>query len=300
MKPASPALRNLLASRQFYKADLFTFTLADGTPLRYGAGDRDIVAGGNAFPAGGQTGPWFDRRDNRAKCHWKIGVEVDQLVFDVLPGSATVHGLPFLVACRLGIFDGAELALDYAFMPTYGDTSAGTVNAFAGRVAEIDAGRSVARFTVNSHLELLNLNLPRNLYMPGCVNTLGDASCGVNLAAFAAAGVTSGAIGSQVYGLATTSLGAPSDYYDLGKITITSGANAGLWRSVKQYIHLWDGVNSLVQFTSPFPSPVEIGASFVIYPGCNKMLTDPNGCPKFANEARFRGFPFVPVPETAV
>jgi uncharacterized phage protein (TIGR02218 family) len=298
MKPASQALRDLLAGRQFWKADLFTFTLADGTVLRYCAGDRDVTSGGSLFPAGGQVGPYFDRSGSRAKCRWALGVEVDQLAFDVLPGSATVEGLPFLAACRQGVFDGAELQLDYAYMPSWGDTSAGTVIAFAGRVAEIDAGRSLATFTVNGHLELLNLNLPRNLYMPGCVNTLGDASCGVSLAAFAASG-TGVAFGGDAHALATTSLAQPSGYYDLGKLQFTSGANAGLWRSVKSYTYQWDGINSVLFFTAPFPQAFGAGDAFTVYPGCDKTL-GVNGCTKFSNTARYRGFPFVPVPETAV
>ncbi|MGH6975639.1 MAG: baseplate hub protein, partial [Stellaceae bacterium] len=86
MKPASTALKSLLATRQFYAADLYTFALVGGGTLRYCGGDRDITANGNLYPAGGATGPYFDRKDNKAKCHWKVGVEVDQLVFDVLPG----------------------------------------------------------------------------------------------------------------------------------------------------------------------------------------------------------------------
>ncbi len=200
MKPASTALQDLLASRQFFAADLYTFTLINGTALRYCSGDRDITAGGDLFTA---QGPRVDRKDNKAKCHWKIGVEVDTLVFDVMPQATDmVNGLPFLAACVQGAFDGAELQLERAFMATYGDTSVGTVIMFAGRVAEIDLGRAVATFTINSHLELLNLQLPRNLWQPGCVNSLGDASCGVNLPSFAVAG--SAAAGSSASMIATS------------------------------------------------------------------------------------------------
>lgn len=38
---------------------------------------------------------------------------------------------------------------------------------------------------------------------------------------------------------------------------------------------------------------------FTAYPGCDKT-NGSGGCAKFANTARFKGFPFVPVPETAV
>jgi len=110
MKPASPALQALLASRQFYAADLYSFALVGGGVLRYAAGDRDITASGNLFTA---QGPRIDRKDNKAKCHWKIGVEVDSLVFDVMPQATDlVNGQAFLAACVQGAFDGAELTLE--------------------------------------------------------------------------------------------------------------------------------------------------------------------------------------------
>jgi len=219
MKPASTALVNLLATRQFYSADLYQFTLIGGGMLNYCGGDTDIFWNSIAWSAGKSTGPYFDRKDNKAKCHWKVGVEVDTLVFDVLPGSSTVQGEAFLSAVRQGVFDGAELTLYRAFMPTYGNTAAGTVIMFAGRVAEIDAGRSLATFTVSSHLELLNQNLPRNLYQSGCVNTLFDASCALRRASFAVSGsATSGSTQSVV----NTTLTQASGYFDLGVIAFTS------------------------------------------------------------------------------
>ena len=296
MKPASAALKSLLATRQFYAADLYTFALVGGGNLRYCAGDRDITANEFLYPAGGATGPYFDRKDNKAKCHWKIGVEVDQLVFEVLPGGASVLGAPFFAAVLAGVFDGAELTLERAFMAAYGDTSAGTVVLFAGRVAEIDCGRSLATFTVNSHLELLNLNLPRNLWQAGCVNMLGDAACGVNLASYAVDGAAeAGSMPSAVL----ASLAQASGWFDQGKISFTAGSNAGLSRGIKTWIAGSGGAPGTVSLIAPFPVAPATGDAFQIYPGCDKTL-DANGCAKFANTARFRGFPYVPTPETAV
>ena len=291
MKPASTALQNLLASRQFYAADLYTFSLVGGGVLRLCAGDRGITVSGNRFSA---QGPRIDRKDNKAKCHWKIGVEVDTLVFDVMPQPGDlVNGQPFLAACVQGAFDGAELTLERAFMANYGDTSVGTVVLFAGRVAEIDLGRAVATFTINSHLELLNQQLPRNLWQPGCVNSLGDASCGVDLAAYAIAGTV--VAGSTAH-LVNATLAQPSGYFDQGKLGFTTGANAGLSRSVKSWV---SGTPGVIALLAPFPQLPAAGDAFTIYPGCDKTLGG-NGCAKFANTARYRGFPFVPIPETAV
>jgi uncharacterized phage protein (TIGR02218 family) len=291
MKPASTALQNLLASRQFFAADLYTFTLIGGGVLRYCSGDRDITAGGRLFTS---QGPRLDRKDTKAKCHWKIGIAVDTLVFDVMPqASDLVNGQPFLAACVQGAFDGAELQLERAFMASYGDTSTGTVILFVGRVAEIDLGRAIATFTINSHLELLNTQLPRNLWQPGCVNSLGDASCGVDLASFGIGGSAASASSASV--IAATLVQA-TGYFDQGKLAFTSGANAGLTRSVKSWVAGSPGVIALL---APFPNAPAAGDAFTIYPGCDKTL-GPNGCAKFANTARFKGYPFIPTSETAV
>jgi hypothetical protein len=187
MKSASPALLALLATRQFYSADLYEIVLLNGPTLRFCGGDQDIVWNGFTWSSGGRgdgCGPFFDRKDNKAKCHWKVGTDVDTLVIDVIPGGALIEGEPFLSAVRQGVFDGAEFTLYRAIMPTYGNVSAGTVIMFVGRIAEIDASRTLATMSINSHLELLNISMPRNLYQAGCLNTLYDSMCTLNMASF--------------------------------------------------------------------------------------------------------------------
>lgn len=298
MKPVSAALLGILASRQFFIADLYTFSGGNlgMNVLRYCSGDADIAANGFYFPAGGTVGPYFDRQDNKAKMHQKIGTSVDTLVFDMLPGSATVFGTPILAAIHAGQFDGAELMLERCYMPNYGDTRAGTLRVFVGRVAEIDAGRTLATFSVNSHLELLDLQWPRNLYQAGCLNNLGDQACTVNLGSFGVGAVAAtGSTAATIYGAGVTQPFA--GYWVLGKIVFTTGALAGLSRSITSAN--FGGSPPGFSMLAPFPAAPAPGDAFTIYPGCDKTL-GPNGCPKFSNQANFRGFPYVPVPETAV
>ncbi len=293
MKPGSSTLNALLSTRQFFVVDLFSFTLVDGTILRYAAGDKDIVYSGNTYLCGGATGPYFQNRTgNRGLCHWKIGVEVDTLQFDVMPGSATVEGFSFLQACKLGLFDGAEMILYRAFMPTYGDTTAGLVNIFTGRVVEIDAGRSLATFNINSHLELLSQQMPRNLYQPGCLNTLYDSACTLSKGTFTSSGtVASGTTVSTV----NATLSQATGYFNLGTVTFTSGQNNGFKRSVKQYTH---GTPSNFTMLFPLPYTPAISDTFTIIPGCDKLQATCNT--KFSNLTNFRGFPYIPQPETGI
>src|SRR5260221_14230834 len=98
MKPASAALKALLATRSFAVGDLYTFTLVGGGVLRYTSYDTDIVYNGNTYASGGLGGPFFDRRDNKAKSPWKNGGEGDTLDFDDGPREATANGQPFPAA----------------------------------------------------------------------------------------------------------------------------------------------------------------------------------------------------------
>lgn len=289
MKPASPTLLALLATRQFYKADLYEFTLVGGSVLRYCTGDMDVIWDTYTWSAGKSVGPYIDTSENKAVFHWKVGIEVDTVSFDVLPGSATLNGVSFLTAIKQGYFDGAELTIYRAFMPTYGDTAAGAVIIFAGRVSEVNATRSVANFNASSHLELLNQKMPRNLFQSGCLNTLYDGTCGLVKASFGVNGTISAVTSASRFNAV---LGQATGYFDQGIITFTSGPNNGVSRTVKSW-----GANTFVMI-APFPNAPAVSNTFTAYPGCDKTQSTCQG--KFNNFPAFRGFPFVPENSTAI
>ena len=297
MKSASTPLKNLLATRQFNLARLYQFSLINGGTLYYTSGDTDVLWGGNTYVSGNNGGLLFDTKSNKAKCHWKVGVEVDTLLFDVLPGAnATINGQAFLQAIIQGVFDGAELTVLNAYWPQQAWQTpivpTGVITVFVGRVAEIDAGRSIATFNVNSHLELLNQNMPRNLYQSGCLNTLYDSACTLNAATY---GVSGTALTGSTTSVINATIANATGYFDRGKIIFTSGVNNGVARSVKTYLAGTPGTISLI---SPFPSAPAIGDTFTIYPGCDK--TQATCTAKFNNLANFRGFPYIPINQTGV
>jgi uncharacterized phage protein (TIGR02218 family) len=284
MKSASPGLISLLTSgNEFYMADLYTFSLVGGTALRYCTADGGITYGGNFFDGNSVA-------IERSKIRTVIGVEVDTLDMTIaaLP-SHTVLGAPFLQALRNGVFDGATLKMERCFMPTWGDTSLGTVILFFGTVADMEVGRLEAKVRVNSALQLLDIQMPRNVYQPGCLNTLFDGACTISKASWG--------IGSTVSGGATASsipcsLSNAAGWFDMGTIIFTSGTLNGVTRSVKQY------TPGNVGLMLPLPSAPAAGDTFTAYAGCDKSQATCTN--KFNNEANFRGFPFVPVPESVI
>ena len=294
MKPTNATLNALLASRQFILARLYTITLASGTVLRYCGGDKDITSGGNTYLAGGQTGPYIEKTAQRAMGHWAIGSGSDSIQIQILPGTSTVMGQTFLTAVRVGIFDGADFQMDYAFMSTYGTVQSGCqVTIFKGRVAEVIADRNLVVMTVNDYRELFNQNLPRNLFAASCANTLYDASCTVNPASFSESGTI--LAGSTATSLMANLIRA-TGFYDLGKLTWTSGANNGLSIGISRYVL---GTPCTITPIVPVPLTVNAGDTFTIFAGCDRTL-GAGGCAKFANTANFRGEPYIPAPETAL
>jgi uncharacterized phage protein (TIGR02218 family) len=273
----------LQSATEIRMADLYTITLTAGTVLRYTTWDSTLVVSGNTFLTGP---PNFER----TAIEEKLGMEVSTIE-PTISASATdlVNGVPILQAIAQGLFDGAVFRIDRLFMDSTG-VQIGTVIRFAGFIGPVDElSRSYAKITVNAGTELLQMQLPAVILQPGCTNTLFDARCGLIKASFAEANAVQA--GSTVNKL--ISLSAKADgYYDNGQIAFTSGANAGLVKAVKTY------AGQQFTFNSPLPFVPNAGDSFTAYPGCDK--TQATCTDKFSNLVNFEGFPYVPVPETAI
>ena len=288
VKPASPALIALLnSSAQFIMADLYTFTLVGGaTILRYSAAPTAIVANGYLFAAG----PKFER----SKTKVVIGTQVDELDIKIYPEKTDLVGTtPFLEAVWQGQFDGALLQLERAFMGAdgggYGDTTAGTAILFSGRVSDIDCSRTGIEMKCRSHLELLNIQMPRRLWQSSCTHVFGDAMCLFERSSLAVAFTAgSGSTTTAIHGAPTT-----TTPYAQGTITALTGGNAGYSRTIANFIS-----GGAVTVKLAFLSPVVAGDQFQLLPGCDRTLATCTNV--FNNAIHFGGFPYIPTPETAV
>jgi uncharacterized phage protein (TIGR02218 family) len=270
------------------KADLYALTLASGAVYRWSGSDIAIAGNGHTWA----LGPGL----KRSKVKFSVGVAVDMLTIDLTDNVGTViNGLALIPFIRAGGLIGATLQLDRAFW-TAGDTAPrGALLWFSGRVADIPVlDRYGAQINIASELEVLDTMVPRDVYQTGCLNTLFDAACGASRATFTFTGAASSATDALRVTFSHT-LSQAAGYFDLGVITMTSGANAGVSRTVRTQ------TTGQVSVLNPWPSPVASGDTFSIVAGCNKSQTDANGCSKFHTSGdvilRFRGHPYVPVPE---
>jgi uncharacterized phage protein (TIGR02218 family) len=128
------------------------------------------------------------------------------------------------------------------------------------------------------------------LYTTTCSADLGDARCQVDLddPAFRGSGTVAALVATSR--IAFDGLDAFDDgWFTAGKLTFTSGANAGLSVEVKSHRH--DGTVTL-DLWQAMPQPIAAGDAFVITAGCDKRFATCHE--RFDNAINFRGFPHIP------
>jgi len=273
------------ADAPMWKADAYTLTLLNGQVAYWSSLDVPFVYNGNTFLA---NGPML--QGLRMKCGVGLQTDRQQVSLFARP-TDLIAGDPVLQMIQSGGFDGATIERDWVFFngnPARGGSVVGGAIAFKGFVSKIDeVGRTTAKFTVASPLVLLDYDMPHNLYSLTCNHTLYDSGCGLSEAAFETSGTCAAGSSASVINFSGFAAG-----HAQGKLIFTSGANDGISATVKSVVV---GVSATLMY--PMPEPPAIGDAFNVFFGCDHTL--PTCMSKFANEANFRGFPFVPPPELA-
>lgn len=288
MKQASEKLNQLLLnSPMFYIADLYTITLTSGAILRYTNCDIALRIGAQTFA------PFLIERTGTKQAR---GISVDEVNLtitvdrrDTIPG-----GLTFMQGVVGGAFENAILQLDRVFSPDPFRLNMTPISAeyvllwWIGLFNVDSAGGNTVEATAASMTQLLNVKFPRNLYYPPCIYTLGDVGCKVDLNRFQ---VTGQAAADSTRSLIKSNLTFTNGYLTQGSITFASGKNTNVTRSIRT------NASGDVYVVLPFLSAPQPGDSFHVLPACDKSM---NCCRyRFNNLSNFRGYPFIPVPETA-
>ena len=289
MKTVSAAFLTMIQTSEFLvQANLYQFTLGTGSVFYWTDAQQNITYNGNTYLAAFlDSQPGFQRGQLKTS----IGLNSDSFDIDVSYDTNTrINNMTPAAFALAGGFDNAQVIVSKALAPDWSNPVVnGVVNLFTGIVADVQADAGVVKLTVNSMLRLLNTAFPRNYFLPQCNHALFDTGCALLASNFAVAGTVSGASNTLTYfGSGVTN---PINYFALGYVVWLTGANAGLRSFVKSY----DGSGN---FTLPYPLDAipSDGDTFTAYPGCDKLqstCTTP-----FNNLAHFRGFPYVPTPET--
>lgn len=296
MKPASTQLIALLQSGRFLFADLYQFTLNSGATDYFSSLDVPVTYGGNTYKAD-------SLRIDGLKFKIAVGLQVDEqeVRIGAYPGD-TLAGADFLSTVGVGLLDGAYLLRSRAFwqratgiaqqdiaLPPIGVIALS--NMLVSQITKI--GRTHVEMKVKSPTKLMDLDMPRNYYSPGCIHTLYDSGCTLVKSAHGG----NGAVGGPQSALTNLNIpwaggvspitsgdGLPS--FAQGRLLFTSGVLNNLQVSIANN----DG--NFLYLTYPLQQLPNLGDTFTAYLGCSKTI---NSCEnKFANLDNFRGFPFVP------
>ncbi len=265
-------------------ADLYEITLKSAAVLRYCTADQPIVYDGQSYG----TQIQFDR----PQISWKAGLEVDTMtVKTYADGNDLIEGIPFHEYLRRGGLDGAYLVLRRAYYADPNLPPVAVLWRFSGLLDAPQTDGLTAQLTVKSYLTVLDTKLPRNLYQAPCGHGhLYDAGCAVNRDDYAVSGVVQAGSTNLVI---QTLLANPAGWFDLGVMQFTSGALAGTTRTIKSY-----GNDGSLTVIPPLLSAPASGDEFTAWPGCDRTLATCEA--KFSNKLRYRGQPWIPVPEMAV
>lgn len=284
-------LDNLLATGQFVFVDCYTIQLVDGTTkLRYCTAQSNV----SVVPVGDPMRVIYVANEVQItglRFKIGIGVEVDEQTVKLsYKPTDLVQGQNLPNALRYGWFDGATISRDRFYAAAWGQPWVGGMPMFAGRVSTLDSvGRVEAQIKVKSALVLLDIDMPRDLWQPTCINTWGDINCGVNKDLFAITVVLSIDGTSSVLPWA----GASSDYL-LGKVHME---NFDSVTRVRDILDVQPGVSITLSYPLDF-LPVA-GNQFVAFEGCDRTISR---CPHFGGTFTDRNasYPFVPTVETAI
>jgi uncharacterized phage protein (TIGR02218 family) len=129
------------------------------------------------------------------------------------------------------------------------------------------------------------------LYTAHCGADLGDARCQVNLGnpAWHCSGVVVATLSPAL--IAVSGLdGFAEGLFTAGRLTWTSGANAGSSIEIKQ--HRFDADAPRLTLWQAMAEPIAIGDAFAITAGCDKRFSTCRD--RFGNALNFRGFPQIP------
>lgn len=306
MKAASAGVLATLASGQAVRFDFYKMVLPTIGTFFFHTGDSGgpLVIATPASVAGTYLPGLIITRSAFTQ---KLGLEVQTCDLTISPqfdnpgGAVTLGGGAFMAQVVAGVFDGATITVSKGIfpLPVAGgpqlDTSGGIVPWFVGVVSELQAGRFSVDITINEIIQLLNVQMPRDVLQAGCGYEVFDPSCGISAAPFTVAGSVSGGITANSV---NTGLTQVDDYWQRGVLTWTSGVLNGSKYAVQAYKNASGKISSII----PWAKAPSAADTFSIRPNCLKTKaacgnTNPALGPAFNNSIHYPGQDFVPQPE---
>ncbi len=158
------------------------------------------------------------------------------------------------VDIHAGLYDFAAIDV---FMVNYADVSQGALRLRRGWLGEVAMGQNAFVAEVRGLTQKLSQSMGE-LYSASCRAALGDGRCKVDLAAHTVSGAVSAL---TLQGFSDTTRAEASGLFSFGKVTMISGANAGLSMEVKEYV-FQTGTGGIFSLVLPLPYALQPGDSY--------------------------------------
>lgn len=269
MKNLSPALRAHYAQGTTTLTTCWRATLSNGTVVAATALDHDLVLEGVTYRSTASFNA--SNVDSSAELN-PDNLEVAGFLASPAITDADIHS---------GLWDYAAVEI---FEVNYQDLAAGKNILRVGTLGEVKGGRSTFTAELRGLLQAYTRTIVR-LTTKECTADLGDARCQKDLAALTVAGSVESVADNRV--LADAARTEAADWFSGGKLSFTSGANAGLAMEVKR------SAPGTLELQQAMVFPIAAGDIYQVSAGCLKRFTE-DCLGKHNNGVNFRGFPHLP------
>lgn len=248
----------------------------DGGTRYFAVSDQDVIFGGIQYQALGIS------RD-------PITTSLSEQINGVTAGLTDVNG-QLSQTLTAEDFRGRRCRVLKVFREALGNP-ANAIVLFDGRMDQPAISPSgVFSLRIVGYMDLLHRDYPARVFSTQCNYKLGDDWCTVDLTTPENKITGTAAAGSTAQLIVSVALTQPDNYWRVGRLKFTSGANRNISREVYQSVQ----ATTALLLRVPFPAVPAIGDSFDLLRGCNKTRDDCVN--KFDNWVNYGGFPYIPKP----
>jgi uncharacterized phage protein (TIGR02218 family) len=246
----------------------------DGVVLGFTDHDSDLVIDGVTYRAG--TG----FTSSEAASRFGLAVDGSEVSGALADDQLTDADL------AAGRYDAAQVE---TWLVDWSDPSLKVLTA-RGTLGEVRREGQAFTAELRGLADLLSQESGR-LYTARCGADLGDNRCKIDLAnpAFHGSGAVTAVEGISIV-VASGLDGFAEPLFSAGRLTWSSGANAGLAIEIKE--HRLVAGHARLTLWQAMPELIAAGDTFTITAGCDKSFATCRA--RFANTDNFRGFPLIP------
>ncbi len=268
MKNLSSELSTHLGQEVTSTATCWKVTRRDGVVLGFTDHDADIEFEAVSYLAASGFTP--------TAIESSAQLSVDNLDIEGMLDASVITEADILA----GKYDFAEVEV---FLVNYADVSQGRMILRTGWIGEVRVQGKQFMAEMRGLTQQISTRIGSH-YSPGCRADFGDASCKIDASTYTVSGTVSTGASRQVF--EDSARAESAGYFASGKVSFTSGDNAGLSMEVKEFNA---GAFTLVL---PLPYVIDAGDAYEAVAGCDKNFT--TCVAQFNNAVNFRGEPHVP------